>query len=287
MIIPTVDCARPDAEVRLPRALAGAGCALLLSPPIPAGTVQRIYDEWLAFFASDAKHRHTAGATRPDGYFPPPEQSEGGFAGDRKEFFHVYPGGSYPPSTPETALAYFAEAHTFARTLLDWIDRAEPEEDRARRATSLARMADGATATVLRVQHYLPAAPDEPAEASRAVAHTDLNLLTLMPAPSAPGLQVRHQGAWHDVIAPPGSLLVQVGEMLQLASAGRYRAALHQVVHPGGQAAREPRMSLPLFVHAADDVELAPGISAAAFRDRRLAEIRAMGWRIVAGGPRR
>ncbi|MFE4857452.1 2OG-Fe(II) oxygenase family protein [Streptomyces sp. NPDC056670] len=287
MSIPMVDCARPDAPEQLPQALADVGCALLLSPPLTEWTVQRVYDEWVGFFSSGAKHRYAAGATRPDGYFPPPDQQGGGVTADRKEFFHLYPGGSYPSSTPDTALEYFAQAHEFARTLLAWIDRAEPEEERARRDIPLARMADGATATVLRVQRYLPAAADEPASVPRAMAHTDLNLLTLMPAPSAPGFQVRHGGAWHDVTAPPGSMLVQVGEMLQLVSSGRYRAALHRVVHPEGRVARESRMSLPLFVHAADDVELSPGTCAADFRARRLSEIKAMGWNIVTGGPRR
>ncbi|MET7608642.1 2OG-Fe(II) oxygenase family protein [Streptomyces avermitilis] len=271
MTFTAVDCARPDAPARFRDALAATGCALLLAHPLEAGVVERVYEEWLAFFDTDAKHRYDAGPDRPDGYFPPPPES-GGFTGDRKEFFHVYPRGRYPAEVSGTARHYLRDALEFARTLLGWLDREKPTH--------------GATATVLRVQRYLPARDGEPADATRALAHTDINLLTLMPAPSAPGLQIRHDGGWRDVLAPPGSLLVQAGEMLQLASRGRFPAALHRVVHRTGPAARTSRMSLPLFVHPADDTELVPGRTAGAFRAERLAEMSARGWKAVAGGPR-
>ncbi|MEU6259165.1 2OG-Fe(II) oxygenase family protein [Streptomyces sp. NPDC047043] len=284
--LPTVDFARPGAAVGLRTALAATGYAVLVGAPVTAGTVERVYDEWLAFFDSDAKHRYAAGPVRPDGYFTPPRPATGGnFTGDRKEFFHIYPRGRYPAEVPDTARRYYGEAVALARVLLGWLDTPSatgpgPEH------LSLARMTDGATATVLRVQRYLPAADSDASDTERALAHTDINLLTLLPAPSGPGLQIQHDGTWLDVRAPTGSIVVQAGEMLQLATAGRYPAALHRVVHPGGRPDSRSRMSLPLFVHPADDTELEPGLTAAAFRAERIAQHGSWGWNVVAGGSR-
>ncbi|WKE69207.1 2OG-Fe(II) oxygenase family protein [Streptomyces sp. WP-1] len=286
MKLPTVDFARPGAAVGLRTALSATGCAVLVGAPVMAGTVERVYDEWLAFFDSDAKHRYAAGSVRPDGYFAPPRPTAGSdFVGDRKEFFHIYPRGRYPVEVPDTARRYYDEALALARTLLGWLDvPSATGPDPA--PLPLARTTDGATATVLRVQRYLPAADGDAPDTERALAHTDINLLTLLPAPSGPGLQIQHDGTWLDVPAPTGSIVVQAGEMLQLATAGRYPAALHRVVHPGGASDSGSRMSLPLFVHPADDTELEPGCTAAGFRAERIAQHGSRGWNVVAGGSR-
>ncbi|MFJ8493740.1 2OG-Fe(II) oxygenase family protein [Streptomyces sp. NPDC094038] len=286
MNLPTVDFARPGAAVGLRTALAATGYAVLVGAPVTVGTVERVYDEWLAFFDSDAKHRYAAGSVRPDGYFAPPRSSTGGdFARDRKEFFHIYPRGRYPVEVPDTARRYYDEAVALARVLLGWLD-APPATGPGPEHPPLARMTEGATATVLRVQRYLPAADGDAPDTERALAHTDINLLTLLPAPSSPGLQIQHDGTWLDVPAPSGSIVVQAGEMLRLATAGRYPAALHRVVHPGSIPDSGSRMSLPLFVHPADDTELKSGCTAAAFRAERISQHGSRGWNVVAGGSR-
>ena len=75
----------------------------------------------------------------------------------------------------------------------------------------------------------------------------------------------------------PGSLAVNAGEMLDLASRGYYPATTHRVVNPTGAGARRPRMSLPLFLHPADDVVLAEGRTAVEFLMQRIAELRSNG----------
>lgn len=287
MILVPVNFSAPDAPSAFSQSLTETGCAVVVGSPVPPELVQSVYDEWLSFFETGAKHRYTADGTRPDGYFPPPARPAADVPGrDRKEFFHVYPGGCYPAELSPGALRYLAAARALARTLLQWIDGAGPAHTGPLPALAAQAM-DDSDATVLRIQRYLPGDDGDSVDVPRALAHTDVNLLTLMPAPSEPGLQIRLPDGWADVLAPAGSMIVQAGEMLELATRGRCPAVLHRVMHKGGRVARTSRMSLPLFVHPTDETELAEGISAAAFRSRRLIEISARGWNIVAGGARR
>ena len=122
---------------------------------------------------------------------------------------------------------------------------------------------------------YPPLAGDEPEGAMRAAAHEDINLLTVLPASNEAGLQVRDiRGNWHDVPCDFGSLAINSGDMLHLASGGYYPSTTHRVVNPSGDAARRSRLSLPLFLHPADDVVLAEGRTAFSFLQERIAELR-------------
>ena len=71
------------------------------------------------------------------------------------------------------------------------------------------------------------------------------------------GLQVlRDGGGWADVPPLPGTLVLNCGEALQLASGGYLRAAVHRVLPPppGGPA----RVSLPFFYNADHDAVVQP-----------------------------
>ena len=137
---------------------------------------------------------------------------------------------------------------------------------------------DGSTRTLLRVLRYPPLIGELPQGAVRAAAHEDINLLTVLPASNEAGLELLGtNGEWYPVPCDPGSLAVNGGEMLDLASGGYYPATTHRVVNPTGEAATRPRMSLPLFLHPADDVVLAEGRTAYEFLQQRIQELRSQG----------
>jgi isopenicillin N synthase-like dioxygenase len=136
-------------------------------------------------------------------------------------------------------------------------------------------MLDGSRRTLLRVLRYPPLDGAEAEGAVRAAAHEDINLLTVLPAANEPGLELLDAtGRWFAVPCDPGSLAVNGGEMLDLASGGYYPATTHRVVNPTGEAVTRPRMSLPLFLHPADDVVLAHGRTASSFLAERIRELR-------------
>lgn len=275
--VEVVDYQAPDAPQRFTRSLHETGFAVLVNHPLAQDLVQQIYDEWLAFFETDAKYDYSYSSDHQDGYFGPDvsETAKGNTVRDIKEFFHVYPWGQYPATVSGAARRYALEATEIALTLLGWVEANTPPEVAARFSRPLDQMMDGSTRTLLRVLRYPPLRGDEPAGAVRAAAHEDINLLTVLPAANEPGLQVRDTaGSWHDVPCDFGSLVINSGDMLSLASGGYYPSTTHQVENPVGDSATRSRLSLPLFLHPADDVVLAGGRTAFSFLQERLAELR-------------
>jgi isopenicillin N synthase-like dioxygenase len=63
-------------------------------------------------------------------------------------------------------------------------------------------------------------------------AHKDSELLTLLLQDDVGGLQVETAQGWIDVLPRPGTFVVNIGELLELASDGYLRATLHRVVAP-------------------------------------------------------
>jgi isopenicillin N synthase-like dioxygenase len=77
-------------------------------------------------------------------------------------------------------------------------------------------------------------------------AHEDESLVTLLLQDGNSGLQVMgRDGSWIDVEPNPDAVVVNVGKMLRHWTAGRYNAALHQVINLSGR----DRYSIPLFMH--------------------------------------
>ena len=108
----------------------------------------------------------------------------------------------------------------------------------------------------------------------RSSAHEDINLLTLLPAGTAPGLQVKDRaGAWHDVACDPSAVIVNSGDMLQMASGGYFRSTTHRVTNPTGAMRATSRYSMPLFLHPRPEVRLSATHTADDYLDERLAEI--------------
>ncbi len=83
--------------------------------------------------------------------------------------------------------------------------------------------------------------------------HTDYGLITLLAQDHHGGLQVRSQGEWIDVPADPYVFVVNIGDMLDRMTRGRYRSDPHRVRNLSGQ----DRVSFPLFVDPSWDAQVA------------------------------
>jgi isopenicillin N synthase-like dioxygenase len=277
MQVGVVDFTSPTAPADFTRSLRETGFAVIVNHPLPQDLVQEIYAEWLAFFETDAKYKYRFAANDQDGYFGPDvsETAKGNTVRDLKEFFHVYPWGQYPVEVSDAAFRYADQATEIAKTLLGWVEDHTPADVAQTFSRPLNKMLDGSTRTLLRILRYPPLTGDEVPGAVRAASHEDINLLTVLPAANEPGLQVRDlQGNWHDVPCDFGSIAINSGDMLQLASGGYYPSTSHRVMNPTGEGARRSRLSLPLFLHPADDVVLAEGRTAFSFLQERIAELR-------------
>jgi isopenicillin N synthase-like dioxygenase len=86
--------------------------------------------------------------------------------------------------------------------------------------------------------------------------HTDYGLLTILAHDGTPGLQVRGSAGWLDVPAVPDAFVVNLGDMLDRMTRGRYRSTPHRVRH--GAPGSGDRLSFPFFFDPAWDAEVRP-----------------------------
>jgi isopenicillin N synthase-like dioxygenase len=84
--------------------------------------------------------------------------------------------------------------------------------------------------------------------------HTDSGALTLLLQDEQPGLEVFHEHAWHLVEPRRDALVVNIGDIVQVWSNTRYKAALHR----GLASADAERFSAPFFFNPAYATEYAP-----------------------------
>ncbi|MFF4168735.1 isopenicillin N synthase family dioxygenase [Streptomyces sp. NPDC001744] len=87
-------------------------------------------------------------------------------------------------------------------------------------------------------------------------AHKDYGFLTLLLQDRVGGLQVqREDGEFHDVPPLPGAFVVNLGELLEVATNGYLIATNHRVVSPPGAT---ERFSVPFFYNPRLDARIAP-----------------------------
>ena len=110
--------------------------------------------------------------------------------------------------------------------------------------------------SILRPIHY-PPITEEPKEAVRAAAHGDINLITLLMGAQGRGLQVQdNDGVWHDAIAQPDELMINVGDMLSRHSNNKLKSTIHRVINPPKEMWGTSRYSIPFFMHPISDMKL-------------------------------
>jgi isopenicillin N synthase-like dioxygenase len=84
--------------------------------------------------------------------------------------------------------------------------------------------------------------------------HTDSGALTLLLQDDVPGLEVYRNAEWHLVEPRRDALVVNIGDIVQVWSNDRYRAALHRV----RASTAEERFSVPYFFNPAYATDYAP-----------------------------
>jgi isopenicillin N synthase-like dioxygenase len=107
-----------------------------------------------------------------------------------------------------------------------------------------------------RLNYYPPLGAEEQASgAGRLLGHEDIDLFTLLPAPTVDGLQVLHRsGKWIRLNAPQGSIILNTGDYLQRISNDTLPSTTHRVSPPSNIADCErPRFSFPLAAYLRPD----------------------------------
>jgi len=114
-------------------------------------------------------------------------------------------------------------------------------------------------ASTIRLLHY-PAQERKPLSGQlRCGAHTDFGSHTILMADDSPGgLQVlSRSGEWINVSPPPGSFVVNIGDLMMVWTNDRWVSNRHRVVNPPVSAAeRSSRLSIAFFVHPNRDAPI-------------------------------
>lgn len=106
--------------------------------------------------------------------------------------------------------------------------------------------------TNMTLLHYPPQAPDE--DGFGIHPHKDTDALTILAPDPVGGLQVRGKGGdqWISVDAPDDSLIVNIGDLLEVWSGGRFASTPHRVINNTGRE----RYSFPYFAVPRFDVRV-------------------------------
>lgn len=123
----------------------------------------------------------------------------------------------------------------------------------------------------LRLLHYPLQPAASPEDLYGSAPHTDFGCLTLLVQDDVGGLQVKTPaGNWVDVPRLPGSIVVNVGDMLHRMSNGRLLSTPHRVINRSGRE----RYSCPFFYdpHVNTVIEPLPGTGAPKFPPLKFAD---------------
>lgn len=247
----------------LDRACAETGFLYIDGDQLDHGLFQRLLARAKAYFALDqaTKMRNYIGHSQNhSGYVPVGEEQFGGATNDLKEAYDIgcdYPltegrrpllgPNSWPdmPGFREDVQAYYAHVIRIGRLLFSGFALALGLEEQYFDAHLRHPPSQ------LRLIHYPfdAGAEDRPGIG----AHTDYECFTLLFSTAA-GLQiVDKQGEWADVPLVEGTIIMNIGDMMEILSNGRYMATRHRV-----KKVMEERYSFALF-HACDyDYVVAP-----------------------------
>ena len=270
----TINYNDSDADRLFEKSLKNTGFAVIKDHPIDKDLIGEVYKEWENYFSSESKNDYMFDEVKQDGYFPYlTENAKGSTAKDLKEFYHIYEWGRKPYMIGPKTMFLYRELTNVASTLLSWIQKNSPENVSKLFSVPLKDMIYKSQYNLLRIIHYPPLSGNEELNSIRAAAHEDINLLTVLVAGSQPGLQVLDNNeSWLDVTTDKNTIVINSGDMLNMASDNYYPSTTHRVINPDPHS-NVSRYSMPLFLHPRDEVVLNENYTAGSYLQERLEEI--------------
>ncbi len=250
---------------------------------VDEGLQQRMEHLSRRFFAQDLEAkmeiRMARGGRAWRGYFPvggeltsgQPDLKEGVYFGAELGDDHPMAREGVPMHGPnlfpsnisgfrETALEYMAAMTELGHALMRGVALSLGLDE-----SYFAERYTGDPLVLFRIFNY----PAQSAAAGWGVGeHTDYGLLTILKQDESGGLQVKSQSRWIEALPIPGSLVCNIGDMLDRLTGGLYRSTPHRVRNVGGR----DRLSFPFFFDPNFNAEVEPlplGATAIDDRDER------------------
>ncbi len=155
----------------------------------------------------------------------------------------------YPSTVPElksSVTAFMDQAGRSAHAIMEGVALSLGLDPQYFRRTYTAQ-----PTLLFRIFHY-PAS--EASEGWGVGEHTDYGLLTLLAQDHVGGLQVKTPHGWIDAPPIPGTLVCNIGDMLDRLTGGVYRSTPHRVLN----ASSGSRLSFPFFFDPGFDARIVP-----------------------------
>ena len=276
MNVQLVDFASPEAPRIFADSMLDSGFAVISKHNISDSEISSFYQAWEHFFVFGEPEEFLSRGDDQAGYFPTDkaETAKGNTVQDLKEYFQYWPGTKLPSHLTQLTQSFFTKMISLGLITMRWlqentdsslwhkIDRPFPEYLSKEH-------------TLLRVLRYPPIEGPLAPGALRAAAHEDINLITLLPAADEPGLELKSKSSdeWFPLEAPAGSIVVNIGDMLQELMDGSLPSTSHRVVNPKQEHAQNSRMTAPVCCHPHPELILSERYSAEDYLSERLKEI--------------
>ena len=273
--VPTLDIRRYDSDrvafvAELGAAYREFGFCCISGHGIPKSDIDGAYEAFRKFFALPAELKlkyHQPGTGGARGYTAfGVETAKDSKHADLKEFWHI--GREIPRDSKYAAVmapnvwpVEISGFHEYGYGLYQSLDALG---SRVLRALALhINLAENYFEdktnfgnSILRPIHYPPITATNIPNV-RAGAHEDINFITLLVGASAEGLEVlTREGSWLPITTEGDAIVVNIGDMLQRLTNHVYPSTTHRVINPQNDNARQPRYSVPYFLHPNPDVVL-------------------------------
>lgn len=259
---------RQATEAQFAGACRDIGFAIVIGHGIPPGVMQRVRKLVIEYFARPLETKMTDVISKdnyrgyiPLGFFTPNAAG----AADAYEGYKLHRETSaqdpicsactlYGPNKwpsrqiREAVLDYWRHCDRVAGALLEALALSLGVDP------GILRAAFDEPLTNMTLLHYPPQASGEGGFGIHP--HKDTDALTILAPDPVGGLQVRGRGQsdWIDARAPDNALIVNIGDLLEVWSGGRYVSTPHRVINNNGS----DRYSFPYFAVPRFDVCVAP-----------------------------
>ena len=262
---------RSDFIEKLSEAFRELGFVAILNTGIDQEILDRAYESIASFFYLDAdtKNQYDAFTTNYQrGYAPPAKEvAKNCKVGDFKEFYMI--GRDLPRALAEELgfgcnvwptevnleagiTPLYEELDAYSIPLLRALAISINQKDDF--FTDMTRMGD----VSLRAIYYPAPEFNLKKDAIWAAAHTDINLITILPRATASGLEVLNtNGEWIRVKVPKDAFIINAGDQLENITNGYFRSCRHRVIATEENKSND-RFSIVMFFHPRNSDDLTP-----------------------------
>ncbi|BBB57950.1 dioxygenase isopenicillin N synthase (plasmid) [Candidatus Megaera polyxenophila] len=249
--IPKVSYRNNNMGKLLSSALSEIGFVIITDHPIKLQLIEQAYSSWKIFFNSTEKESYLPGTKKPKGFYDYwKESSEFKKLGIPKESFYYSEDQPFLGCHKNISLIIeklYEELNLLSSKIIQLLCENSPPLVKIGIETGLSRGKYSSLRAIFSPPLEGNNLDIDFTDLIRNPAHQDIDVLTLLPTATQPGLQVFFEGKWINVVSNVGDIIINNGDTLNLLSNGFYKSTTHRVIY-NEQSAFNPRYAMAFFI---------------------------------------